>query len=150
MTEATAMDWNGTSADGIKGYRCCRRYALQSQQTRHSYQSQTVIQQTRLQLVSLVLSFPVHGMQRQYRKHSVMDMRHAHFRLYTCAGNQVPMGSAAGYKMIGVNANSAQVGWAMELAKFLTNEQSQETRFAERQIGPSNIALASLMRLKQM
>ena len=59
---------------------------------------------------------------------------------YTCAGNQVPMGSAAGYKMIGVNANSAQVGWAMELAKFLTNEQSQETRFAERQIGPSNIA----------
>lgn len=28
----------------------------------------------------------------------------------------------------------------MELAKFLTNEQSQETRFAERQIGPSNIA----------
>ena len=45
------------------------------------YESQTVIQQTRLQLVSLVLSFPVHGMQQQYRKHSVMDMRHAHFRL---------------------------------------------------------------------
>ena len=50
------------------------------------------------------------------------------------------MGSAAGYKMIGVNANSAQVGWAMELALFLTNEESQATRFEQRQIGPSNIA----------
>ena len=40
--------------------------------------------------------------------------------------------------MMGVNANSKQVGWAMELAKYLTNEESQKTRFEKREIGPSN------------
>lgn len=58
---------------------------------------------------------------------------------YTCNGKQVAMGSAAGYKLMGVNANSKQAGWAMELALFLTNEESQTTRFAQREIGPSNI-----------
>ena len=58
---------------------------------------------------------------------------------YTCAGKQVATGSAAGYKLIGVNANSKQAGWSMELALFLTNEQSQTARFEQRQIGPSNI-----------
>lgn len=57
---------------------------------------------------------------------------------FTCGGKEVQMGSAAGYKMLGVNANSKQVGWAMELAKYLTNEDSQKTRFEEREIGPSN------------
>lgn len=57
---------------------------------------------------------------------------------YTCNGKQVAMGSAAGYKMIGVNANSKETGWAMELAKYLTNEDSQAERFKEREIGPSN------------
>nr|WP_296032447.1 extracellular solute-binding protein [uncultured Dorea sp.] len=57
---------------------------------------------------------------------------------FTCGGKEVQMGSAAGYKMMGVNANSKQVGWAMELAKYLTNEDSQKARFEEREIGPSN------------
>lgn len=62
---------------------------------------------------------------------------------YTCAGQQIQMGSAAGYKMIGVNPHSQNVGWAMELALFLTNEESQATRFSEREIGPSNNNVAA-------
>ena len=59
------------------------------------------------------------------------------------------MGSAAGYKMMGVNANSKQVGWAMELAKYLTNEDSQKTRFEEREIGPSNKKISESDEVKE-
>jgi len=57
---------------------------------------------------------------------------------YTVGKKQVPMKSAFGYKFIGVNAYSENVGWAAALAEFLTNEQSQADRFAWRQIGPTN------------
>ena len=67
---------------------------------------------------------------------------------FTVAGEQVQQGSVAGYKFIGVNANSQQVGWAMELAKFLTNEESQLERFSQRGIGPSNSAVAESEEVK--
>lgn len=62
---------------------------------------------------------------------------------FNVAGTQVQEGTIGGYKMIGVNAYSDNVGWAMELALFLTNEDSQVARFDARQIGPSNINAAS-------
>lgn len=59
---------------------------------------------------------------------------------YTVAGQQVQMGSFSGFKMVGVNAYSANVGDAMDFAAFMTNEQSQVLRFEMRRQGPSNIA----------
>lgn len=59
---------------------------------------------------------------------------------YTVAGQQVQMASFAGYKLVGVNAYSANVGWAMMFADFMTNEQSQIARFTLRGQGPSNLA----------
>lgn len=59
---------------------------------------------------------------------------------YTCAGQQLQMASFSGYKMLGVNAYSKNVGWAMELAKWISNEDNQTLRFNERGQGPSNIA----------
>lgn len=58
---------------------------------------------------------------------------------YTVAGAQKQMSSFSGYKLIGVNPHSKNVGWAMLLAEFLTNEDSQMQRFAARGLGPSNI-----------
>ena len=62
---------------------------------------------------------------------------------YTVAGEQVQMASFSGYKMLGVNANSKNVGWAMELAKWISNEDNQTLRFNERGQGPSNINAAA-------
>ncbi|MCH5257799.1 MAG: extracellular solute-binding protein [Lachnospiraceae bacterium] len=62
---------------------------------------------------------------------------------FTVAGNQVQMSSYSGYKLIGVNPHSANVGWAMLLAEFLTNEDSQTARFEARGLGPANIAAAA-------
>ena len=58
---------------------------------------------------------------------------------YTCAGQQIQMSSFAGYKMVGVNAYSDETEWAHKLADWITNEESQTTRFVKRGQGPSNI-----------
>ncbi len=61
---------------------------------------------------------------------------------FTMNGSQVQMSSFSGYKLIGVNATSAQAGWATLLAEYLTNETSQIARFEARGLGPSNIVAA--------
>lgn len=61
---------------------------------------------------------------------------------YTCAGQQVQMSSFVGYKMIGVNAYSEHVDWALKFADWITNEQNQALRFEKRNQGPSNINAA--------
>lgn len=61
---------------------------------------------------------------------------------YTCAGQQIQMASFAGYKMVGANAYSEHVDWALKLAQWITNEQNQTLRFQERGQGPSNINAA--------
>lgn len=58
---------------------------------------------------------------------------------YTVAGKQAQMSSYSGYKLIGVNPHSKNVGWSMLLAEYLTSEDVQITRFNERGLGPSNI-----------
>lgn len=58
-------------------------------------------------------------------------------------GEPVQMASFAGYKLIGVNPHSANVGWAMELAAWLTNEANQTLRFEDQGDGPSNLAAAA-------
>ncbi len=52
-------------------------------------------------------------------------------------------GSFAGYKLVGVNAYSKNVGWAMLLAEFITNEEAQMKIGANTQEGPSNINAAA-------
>ncbi|WP_455499942.1 extracellular solute-binding protein [Gemmiger sp.] len=57
---------------------------------------------------------------------------------YTLNGEQVQMASFSGFKLIGVNPHSANVGAAMLLADYVTNEENEELRFKERAQGPSN------------
>lgn len=62
---------------------------------------------------------------------------------FSCAGQDVQMGCFSGSKLIGVNAHAQNAGWAVLLAEFLTNEESQVARFNARQQAPSNIAAAA-------
>ena len=61
---------------------------------------------------------------------------------YTIKGDSVQMHSFAGYKLIGVNANTEVPKWSQLLAQWLTNEENQLTRFRERGEGPSNVNAA--------
>ena len=135
---STTMDWNKTSADGIKGTDVAQ--AMLDIATNSAFLPITD-GDTANQIATGTLGAIVSGSWDATAVQEAFGDGYAATVLptYTCAGQQVAMGSAAGYKMMGVNANSKQVGWAMELAKFLTNEDSQQTRFEEREIGPSNI-----------
>ena len=63
---------------------------------------------------------------------------------FTVNGEQVQMASFSGFKLVGVNKFSDNVGDAMDFAAFMTNYESQVSRFEMRRQGPSNMeALAS-------
>lgn len=62
---------------------------------------------------------------------------------FKAGGKDCQMSSYSGYKLVGVNPHSANVGWSMLLAEFLTNEAAQTARFEARGLGPSNLAAAS-------
>lgn len=62
---------------------------------------------------------------------------------YTLNGEQVQMASFSGYKLLGVNPHSANVGWAMLLADYVSNEDNQALRFEMRAEGPSNLNVAA-------
>jgi arabinogalactan oligomer/maltooligosaccharide transport system substrate-binding protein len=62
---------------------------------------------------------------------------------FTVAGNQVQMGGVLGFKLIGVNSFSNNVGWAMRLADFLTNYDNQVKRFEIRGQAPTNSQAAN-------
>lgn len=63
---------------------------------------------------------------------------------YTLNGEQVQMGSFAGYKLIGVKAESAYPEWADKLAAFIANEENQLKRFEVTGETPSIIHAAQM------
>ena len=67
---------------------------------------------------------------------------------YTVKGDSVQMHSFAGYKFIGVNADTESPKWAQLLSQWLTNEQNQLKRFRERGEGPSNVNAAGTDEVK--
>ncbi len=61
----------------------------------------------------------------------------------TVNGKQVQMSSFAGYKLYGVNSNTAYPVDAMDLADFLSDYDCQMERYEVRSNGPSNIEAAA-------
>lgn len=62
---------------------------------------------------------------------------------FTAAGNTYQMGSFAGYKFVGVNAYSKNVGWSMLFAEYVTNEANQVKIYEATADGPANSAAAA-------
>ena len=62
---------------------------------------------------------------------------------FTAGGKEYQMTAYLGFKLIGVNPNSAFLPWSMLLAEYLTCEESQVARFQARQLGPSNVKAAA-------
>ena len=57
---------------------------------------------------------------------------------FTAGGQTYQMNSYFSCKLVGVNPHSENVGWAMVLAEYLTNESAQKSRFEKVGWGPSN------------
>lgn len=67
---------------------------------------------------------------------------------YTIKGNQVQMGSFAGFKYFGVNAKSKYPQWAMELTEYMTDYEHQIERFHTVGDAPANLMAGSSEEVK--
>ena len=133
----TSMDWDGTSADGYTGVQ-----VVQSMLDIAGNASFMAIADgdTSNQIAAGGLCAVVSGTWDAQAAQEAFGDGYAAAKLptFTVGEDQVQMGSAFGYKFIGVNAYSENIGWAAVLAEFLTNEEAQIERFEARQIGPTN------------
>lgn len=138
----TAIDFNGTSKDGYTGVQ-----VTQSMLNIASNKAFMAIADGDIsnQIAGGTLAAVISGTWDADNAQKVFGDGYAATKLptYTLDGKQVQQGSVSGYKLIGVNAYSKNVGWATVLAEFLTNEESQATRFEQRQLAPTNKTVAA-------
>lgn len=138
----TAIDFNGTSKDGYTGVQ-----VTQSMLNIASNKAFMAIADGDVsnQIAGGTLAAVISGTWDAENAQKVFGDGYAAAKLptYTLDGKQVQQGSVSGYKLLGVNAYSKNVGWATVLAEFLTNEESQATRFEQRQLAPTNKKVAA-------
>lgn len=138
----TAIDFNGTSKDGYTGVQ-----VTQSMLNIASNKAFMAIADGDIsnQIAGGTLAAVISGTWDAENAQKAFGDGYAATKLptYTLDGKQVQQGSVSGYKLIGVNAYSKNVGWATVLAEFLTNEESQTTRFEQRQLAPTNKKVAA-------
>lgn len=138
----TAIDFNGTSKDGYTGVQ-----VTQSMLNIASNKAFMAIADGDVsnQIAGGTLAAVISGTWDAKNAQKVFGDGYAAAKLptYTLDGKQVQQGSVSGYKLLGVNAYSKNVGWATVLAEFLTNEESQTTRFEQRQLAPTNKKVAA-------
>ena len=138
----TAIVFNGTSKDGYTGVQ-----VTQSMLNIASNKAFMAIADGDVsnQIAGGTLAAVISGTWDAENAQKVFGDGYAAAKLptYTLDGKQVQQGSVSGYKFLGVNAYSKNVGWATVLAEFLTNEESQATRFEQRQLAPTNKKVAA-------
>lgn len=138
----TSVDWNGTSSKGITGVQ-----VVQSMLNIAAHPGFLAIADGDIsnQINSGNVCAVISGTWDAEAAQKAFGDGYAATKLptFTCAGQQIQQGCFSGGKLIGVNAHAQNSGWAVLLAEFLTNEESQVARFNARQQAPSNIAAAA-------
>jgi len=76
------------------------------------------------------------------------DYAAAKLPTYTLDGEQIQMASFTGYRIVGVNAYSENPVWAMRLAEYLSNEETQLKRFESIGQCPANLKAANSEEVK--
>ncbi len=139
---STVVDWNGTSSKGITGVQVVQgMQAIAANPGFLPIADGDISNQINAGNVCAVISgtWDAEAAQKAFGD----GYAAAKLPTFTCAGQQVQMGCFSGGKLIGVNAYAKNSGWAVLLAEFLTNEESQVARFNARQQAPSNINAAA-------
>ena len=137
----TTIDWNGTSADGITGVQVVQgMLGITSSKAFLPIADGDISNQ----IASGKLCAVVSGTWDAGAAQTAFGDGYAATKLptFTCGDKQVQQGSVAGFKLVGVNKHASNAGWATLLAEWITNEDNQAIRFAEREIGPSNTNVA--------
>ena len=133
----TTMDWNGTSADGIKGADVVKAMlGITSDSAFKPVADGKMSDAIPTGDYCAVIS----GVWDSQNAQKVWGKNYAAIKLptYTLKGKQVQMKPAYGYKMEGVNAYSKNLGWATLLAEYISNEESQTAHFDQVETPPTN------------
>ena len=138
----TTMDWNGTSADGYTGVDVVK--GMLDIASNPAFMAVADGDMSN-QLASGNLAACVSGTWDAITAKEIFGDGYAATKLptFTVGDKQVQQGSVAGYKYVGVNGYSENSGWAVLLAEYLTNEESQQMFFDQRESGPSNKNVAA-------
>ncbi len=133
----TAIDWNGTSADGYTGVDVVKGMINIAASPAFMAIADGDITN---QIAGGQLCAVVSGTWDAIAAQEAFGDGYAATKLptFTVGEDQVQQGSVAGYKFVGVNGFSENSGWAVLLAEFITNEDSQQKFFDQRESGPSN------------
>lgn len=136
----TAIDWNGTSADGYTGVDVVKGMLnIAASPAFMAIADGDISNQIAAGGLCAVVSGTWDGITAQ----EAFGEGYAATKLptFTVGDAQVQQGSVAGYKFVGVNGYAENAGWAVLLADFITNEASQQKFFDQRESGPSNNAI---------
>lgn len=144
----TSIDWNGTSEDGYTGVDVVKGML---DITGNSAFMAIADGDVSNQIASGNLVACVSGTWDAITAQEAFGDGYAATKLptFTVAGTEVQQGSVAGYKYVGVNGYSENAGWAVLLAEYLTNEESQQMFFDERESGPANINVGASDSIKE-
>ncbi len=138
----TSIDWNGTSSLGYTGVDVVKGILSITGNSAFMAIADGDISN---QIASGSLCAAVSGTWDAEAAQAAFGDGYAACKLptFTVAGDQVQQGCYSGFKLIGVNAYSENVGGATLLAEYLTNEEAQVARFEARQLAPTNINAAA-------
>ena len=144
----TAMDWNGTSADGYTGVDVVKGMLDIAGNSAFMAIADGDISN---QLASGNLVACVSGTWDGITAQNVYGDGYVATKLPTfkVGDAQVQQGSVAGYKFVGVNGYSENSGWAVLLADYISNEEAQQAFFDQRESGPSNKNVAASDSVKE-
>ena len=135
---STTIDWNGTSADGISGVDVVKAMqAIAGSSAFLAVPDNGLAAAINAGNLAAVVSgtWDTSSVAKQFGDNfgtsalPAMDIN----------GTSVPCRGVVSSKLIGVNPHAENTGWAVLLAEFLTNEESQIARFEARQLVPTNI-----------
>lgn len=133
----TAMDWNGKSADGYTGVDVTKGILNITSNSSFMAMAERKISDL---IASGDLCAAVSGTWDAGNAQKVWGKGYSAIKLptFTVGNDQVQMKPAYGYKFEGVNAYSKNAGWAVLLAEFIGNEETQIERFKQAVQVPTN------------
>lgn len=144
----TTMDWNGKSADGIEGVDVVKSMLDITSNPAFMPVPDGQISNA---IASGDLCAVISGAWDSGNAEKVWGDGYAATKLptYTLGKKQIQMAPAYGYKFEAVNAYSKNTGWAVLLAEFISNEESQKLHFDMKQQPPTNLNVLASDAIKQ-
>ncbi|MDO4344052.1 MAG: extracellular solute-binding protein [Eubacteriales bacterium] len=136
--QTTAIDWNGTSADGYTGVDVVKSMLNIAGNSAFMAIADGDISNW---IAAGGLCAAISGDWDASAAQEAFGDGYAATKLptFTIGEDQVQQAPPYGYKFVGVNAYAENVGWAVVLADFLTNEEAQAARFEARGLAPTNL-----------